>query len=197
MSALESFLQTYGLWALFFAAAIEGDLTLLLTGMLIHLGVWPAAEALSVGAAGALAGDIFYFWLGHGTARRWLSTAHGQRVLPRMERIAQRYGLWSLFISRYFYGARVATMFFWGMRRLSLARFLALDALNCGIWAVVFGGLGYLFSHSLVRFIGELRVIESWLLIGLLVFMALLGIRYYWVEVSQLPEDSNPENAKR
>ena len=71
MSELETFLRIYRLWALFFAAAIEGDLTLLLTGMLVHLGIWPAAKALAVGAGGGLAGDIFYFWLGHGTARRW------------------------------------------------------------------------------------------------------------------------------
>ena len=51
MTALETFLRTSGLWALFFAAATEGDLTLLLTGMLIHLGIW---RALPVGAAGGL-----------------------------------------------------------------------------------------------------------------------------------------------
>jgi len=197
MGGLEDFLRIYGLWAQFFAAAVEGDITLLLTGMLIHLGVWPATKALAVGALGGLVGDSFYFWLGHGTARRWFTTAHGQRVMPRIEHIAKRYGIWSLFFGRYVYGARVATMFFWGMRGLPVARFLILDGLNCCLWALAFGGLGYLFSSSLEAWIGRLRFVESWLLLGLLVFMALLGLRYYILEVSRLPEESEPAEADR
>jgi len=108
MSELETILRDYGLWALFFGAAVEGDITLLLAGMLMHLGVWQPGEALAVGAAGGLAGDTFYFWLGHGTARRWLTTAHGQRVMPRLELFSKRYGIKALFFGRYIYGARVA-----------------------------------------------------------------------------------------
>ena len=193
MSELESFLRVYGLWALFFFAAFEGDLTLLLTGVLVHLGIWRPAEALAVATAGAVTGDSFYFWLGHGTARRWLTTAHGQRVLPRIERAAQRYGVWSLFFARYVYGARIATMFFWGMRRIPYRKFFALDALNCLIWASVFGGVGYLFSHSLERLLGELRRVESLLLAGLVVFALLLGLRQYMAELGRIREEISKE----
>ncbi len=195
MSELEMFLRTYGLWALFFAAAFEGDIALLLAGMLIHLQVWPAAKALAVGAAGGLSGDALFFWLGQGQGRRWLTTAHGRRVIPRMDRFAHRYGLLSLFAGRYIYGARVATMFYWGMRGLKAWRFLILDALNCCIWVALFCGAGYWFSSSLESWIGRLHVMESWLLIGLLVFMAVLGIRYYWVEISPLPQETNGNGA--
>ena len=191
MNQLESFLRAYGLWAVFFAAAIEGDLTLLLTGMLVHLSIWPVYEALPVGAIGALAGDSFYFWLGHGTARRWLTTAHGQRVMPHFERAANRYGVWSLFFARYIYGARMATMFFWGMRRLPYREFVELDALNCIIWASVFGGVGYLFSSTLESLLGRLRLVHSWLLIGVAVFAALLGLRYYIAEFTRIWEDAS------
>jgi membrane protein DedA with SNARE-associated domain len=189
MSQLEDFLRIYGLWALFFASAIEGDLTLLLAGMLVHLRIWPAMEALAVGAFGGLVGDCFYFWLGHGTARRWLTTAHGQRVMPHIERAAKRYGVRSLFFARYIYGARIATMFFWGMQRLPFRGFVFLDALNCLIWATVFGGFGYLFSSTLERLIGQLRHVQSWLLIGFVVFAALLGLRHYLAEVTRIREE--------
>ena len=182
MSNLEPFLRDYGLWALLLAAAFEGDLTLLTTGVLIHLGIWPAPKALAVAATGGLAGDLFYFWLGHGTARRWLTTAHGERLLPRIERTAQRFGLGSLFIARYVYGARVATMFFWGMRRVPAWKFVALDALNCIQWALVLGGLGYVFAGGFERFVGELRLVEQWLLVALAVFGGLLTVRHFLAE---------------
>ena len=189
MSQLEDFLRIYGLWALFFASAIEGDLTLLLAGMLVHLRIWPAMEAWAVGAFGGLVGDCFYFWLGHGTARRWLTTAHGQRVMPHFERAAKRYGVRSLFFARYIFGARIATMFFWGIQRLNYRKFLVLDTLNCLIWATVFGGFGYLFSSTLESLLGRLRHVQSWLLIGLVVFAALLGLRHYLAEVTRIREE--------
>jgi membrane protein DedA with SNARE-associated domain len=182
MGEFESFLRTYGLWAVFFLAAVEGDLTLLLAGMLIHIGVWPAGQTFVVGTAGAMAGDCLYFWLGHGAARRWLTTAHGQRVMPRIERAARRYGLVSLFFARYIHGARIATMFFWGTQRTPVLKFAALDALSCLVWASVFLGLGYFFADSMESLIGELRRIESWILLGLVVFATLLGVRYYLAE---------------
>lgn len=188
MNYLTHLLSTYGLWALFFGAFLEGDLTLILTGLLIHNDVWPADRALLVGAAGALAGDSFYFWLGHGTARRWLCTAHGQRVLPRIERMAQRYGLVSLFFARYFYGARMATMFFWGTRRLSVRKFLVLDTLNCLVWAISFGGLGYVFATSLEWLMGRIRLVESRLLLALLVFGIVLAVRNYLAELDRSRE---------
>src|ERR1051325_7683731 len=171
--------------ALFFAAAFEGGISLLLAGMMMHRGVWPVSGALAVGAAGRPAGATFYFWLGHGTGRRWLMTAHGRRVMPRLERFAKKYGIKSLFLGRYVYGAHVATIFFWGMHRLSVWRFLQLDGLNCCIWAATFGSLGYLFASSLENWLGKLGMIELRLLIGLLVLMALIGIRYSFPEVSR------------
>ena len=182
MGELEGFLRTYGLWALFFFAAFEGDLTLLLAGMLVHLGIWPPGKTLAIAASGGLAGDCFYFWLGHDTARRWLTTAHGQRVMPRIERAARRYGLVSLFFARYIHGARIATMFFWGTQRTPVLKFAVLDALACALWASVFIGLGYLFAGSIEQLIGELRRIESWILLGLVVFATLLGVRHYLAE---------------
>jgi membrane protein DedA with SNARE-associated domain len=182
MGEFEAFLRTYGLWAVFFLAAVEGDLTLLLAGMLVHLGVWPAGTTFAVGTAGAMAGDCFYFWLGHGAARRWLTTAHGQRVMPRIERAARRYGLVSLFFARYIHGARIATMFFWGTQRTPVLKFALLDALSCTLWASVFIGLGYLFAGSMGQLIGELRRLESWILLGLVVFATLLGLRHYLAE---------------
>jgi len=179
MNGLEVFLRAHGLWAVFLAAAFEGDITLLLTGMLVHLAVWPPAEALVAGAAGALTGDTLYFWLGHGAARRWLANPRGQRVLSQVERVAQRYGVWSLVFARYIYGARIATMFFWGARGLPYRRFLLLDSVNCIIWAILYGGLGFLFSSSLQWLLGELVRMELGLLVGGVVFGILLACRRY------------------
>jgi membrane protein DedA with SNARE-associated domain len=197
MTELEVFLRDKGLWALFFAAAIEGDLTLLLTGMLVRLEIWPMWQAWLVGAVGALTGDSVYFWLGHGTGRRWLTTAHGQRVMPRIRRAANKYGVWSLFFARYIYGARMACMFFWGMRKIPYTEFLLLDAISCAVWATTFGAVGYLFSSTLQRLLGELRLIQNWLLIGIVVFAAMLLLRYWLAEVLRIRDQAHKHHSPR
>jgi membrane protein DedA with SNARE-associated domain len=191
MNGLEGFLRTYGLWGMFFAAAFEGDVTLLLAGMLVHLAVWSPAQALVAGAAGAFAGDTLYFWLGHGAARRWLASHRCRRVLDQVERVAQRFGVWSLVFARYIYGARVATMFYWGARGLAYRRFLLLDSLNCVIWAVLYGSLGFLFSSSLQWLVGELQRIEVGLLVGGVVFATLLTLRRYLLRRFRQLKDSH------
>ena len=47
-------LQRYGLWAVFFGTIIEGDLTLLLAGVLARAGLFTFEEALLVGTAGGI-----------------------------------------------------------------------------------------------------------------------------------------------
>jgi len=188
MTELEIFLRNHGLWAVLVAAAIEGDLTLLLTGMMVHKGIWPGPLALLVGAGGAMIGDSFYFFLGHGAARQWFQTKHSRQVISLEKESLRHHGWISLFLSRYIYGARIATMVYWGSRRLAWSRFIRLDALSCLIWAATFGGIGYLFSSSIEALIGQIRKIESHLLIGLVLFAVLMLGRYLWIARFAQPE---------
>jgi membrane protein DedA with SNARE-associated domain len=181
MTELEIFLREHGLWAVLVAAAIEGDLTLVLTGMMVHHGIWPAYEALAAGASGAVLGDCLYFWLGHSAASRWFRTLHARKVIHLEQEYSRHHGWKSIFISRYIYGARIATMVYWGSRKLPWSRFVPLDILSCLLWAMTFGGVGYAFSSSIEAAIVELRRLEWRLLSGAVVFAALLVIRYLWV----------------
>lgn len=181
MTELELFLREHGLLAVLLAAALEGDLTLVLTGMMVHHGIWPAYEALAAGAGGAILGDCLYFWLGHSAVSRWFRTMHSRKVIHKEQETLRHHGWASIFISRYIYGARVATMVYWGSRKLPWSRFVPLDVLSCLLWAVVFGGVGYLFSTSIQAALGELRRLEWHLLAGAVIFAGLLLIRYIWV----------------
>ena len=55
---LQGLLRQYGLWVVFFGAMIEGDLTLLLAGVLARSGLFTFQEALLVGTSGGVAGDL-------------------------------------------------------------------------------------------------------------------------------------------
>ena len=57
-------LQKYGLWAVFFGTMIEGDLTLLFSGVLARAGLFTFEEAFAVGMAGGFVGDSLSYMIG-------------------------------------------------------------------------------------------------------------------------------------
>lgn len=178
MDTLQQFLQNYGLAAVFLAAMFEGDLTLMLTGLLAHLGMLPLGLGVGVGAAGGLTGDLFYFSVGRKLGAR-LRYGRLAQAESRVERWTQRWGLLSLFPARYIYGMRIAATIYWGTRQLSYARFMLVDSLNCALWASVYASMGFLFSQSIAALADRMRHLEVSLLLGLVVFVfVVLGLRW-------------------
>jgi len=71
---VEDFLVRFGPLAVLLGAAIEYDGTLILAGVVVHLGLVGFPTAVALGGVGALLGDSVFFALGrHGgaTVRRW------------------------------------------------------------------------------------------------------------------------------
>mgnify|MGYP003289612125 FL=1 len=174
---MEEILTRYGLLALFVLAAVEGDVTLILAGVVSHLGIFNLLPAICVGTVGAFAGDCVWYWVGRSRStsirRSWLY----RRMGGGAEQLAQRFGVWEIIAARFVYGTRIASVLFWGIQQLPFVRFAALDLIGCVLWAVVFSSLGYFLSGSAAALIGDVRRIEIWLLVAVavLVFFSLLS----------------------
>jgi membrane protein DedA with SNARE-associated domain len=183
---MEGLIERYGLIGIFFGAAVEGDATLILTGVTGALGLLNLPVALAVGVAGAVAGDTLWY-----AAGRWRSAAIRnsrlyQRAGPTVERLVSRVGPWQIVISRFLYGTRGATMLYWGIRELSLRRFLFYDLVGCLLWAAILGTLGYAGSHGAKALLGRVARLELWLVSAVLAFLLLLAIRR-WLAGRQAP----------
>lgn len=163
---LETFLARHGLPALFLVTIVEGDLSLVVAGVLAHLRVLPFAGLVLAGALGNLTGDLVWYTVGRLQHDRIRSTRLYRRAGPEIERLARRLGPWQLLAARAVYGTRNASMLFWGVLRLPVARFLAIDALGCLLASAGFAGLGYLVGHGTRSLVGSVRQIERWLLLG-------------------------------
>ncbi len=161
---MEDLIARYGLAAIFIGACIEGDVVLVLGGVVAHLGLLNPILAVACGAAGCLTNDLAWFFAGRsgGTAIRE-SRAY-RAIGPTVERIADRLGPLQILASRLVYGTRAATMLFWGVRGLAPARFLLIDLAGCAVWASLLCGAGYLASHEATLVMGEVRRTEWWLL---------------------------------
>src|SRR3954464_7671328 len=173
---LQQLLLDYGLIAVLIGSAFEGDFSLILAGVVSHLGFFPFSLAVAAGAIGSLAGDTAWYLLGRLRGRRFREGRFYRRVGPTIERLAKRMGPWELLAARFVYGTKAASMLFWGLHGLSLPRFLLIDVLGCVLGSLVFTSLGYLVSGSAPVLMGHVKRFELWLFGAFLVGVIIVVI---------------------
>lgn len=173
---MEELLRTYGLWAVFFGAMIEGDLTLLLAGVLARAGVFSFSEALVVGTAGGFAGDSLSYFIGARFRNRARTLRFFLRARPRIENLMRRFGVFSILIVKYVYGLRTASAIFWGLAHFGYFRFALLTLGSCVVWVGVLAGLGYTFASGINELLGDLHRIQIVLLIAVIIVVVVYMI---------------------
>jgi len=169
-------LQRYGLWAVFFGTMIEGDLTLLLAGVLARAGLFGFDEAIMVGTAGGFVGDSLSYLLGARFRDRVRRFHFFTRARPRIEKLMRKFGVLSLFIVKYVYGLRTASAIFWGLAHFGYVRFAFLTVASCLVWVALLAGLGFTFATGVEKLIGDLYRVQFVLLIGIIIIATVYAI---------------------
>ncbi len=172
---MEALLIRFGPIAVFFGAAVEGDLALVLGGVVAHLGLMEPVTAVIASSLGGLAGDAVWFAIGRRSAATIRATDVYRRVGPTVERLAARFGDRQLLLARPIWGTRVMSMLFWGSQQLPVHRFLLLDAPASTVWAVALVSLGWAGSQSAEAMLGEVRRVELWLL-GAVIIVVVVAV---------------------
>ena len=162
-------LQRYGLWAVFFGTMIEGDLTLLFSGVLARAGLFSFEEALLVGTAGGFIGDSLSYMIGARFRERARTLHFFVRAKPRVEKLMRRFGVLSVFIVKYVYGLRTTSAIFWGLAHFGFIKFAALTLASCAVWVGMLCGLGFTFATGVEKLIGDLKRLQIILLVVVVV----------------------------
>ena len=148
----------YGLYAIFFLAMIEGDVTLLLAGVLAHgayFGDYSFLKVVGAGTAGGVVGDQIAYAMGRGFRSGVRERKFYRAARPRIERLTRKFGALSIFFSKYVYGMRTACCVFYGVAKMRYTRFLPVSAVSCLAWVLLLSGAGYFFHSIITRFIGD------------------------------------------
>ena len=185
----------YGLYAVFILVMLEGDITLLLAGVLAHsafFGDYSFARVLLWGTiAGCLSDNVAYF-AGRGFCEGVRQFHFYRAAQPRLQRLTKKFGPLSIFLSKYIYGLRWASCVFYGVGRMPYLRFLALSFASCFLWVFVLSGAGYFFSGAVMGLIGDFQRLGKVLLV--IVLLGVVG--FYLTErlwLSRKMEEADPE----
>ncbi len=192
---LNEFIGRYGLYAVFVLVMIEGDITLLLAGVLAHsyfFGDHSFLWVLLAGTLGGAASDNIAYFCGREFRKGVRDLRFYRAAQPRMERLTNNFGGLSIFLSKYIYGLRWASCIFHGVGRMPYLRFVVLSLASCFIWALVLSGAGYFFSGAVIGLLGDFERLGKVLLV--IVVVGIAG--FYFAErfwLSKKVEEADPE----
>ena len=171
-------IDTYGYFAVFVGAFLEGETILALAGLAAYRGYLDFYAVVVVALFAGFLGDQFYFFLGRyrGTeilARfpAWQERAH------KFDAMLSRWHAPLIVCIRFMYGFRILGPMMLGMGRVPAWKFMVFNFIGAMIWAPLIAGLGYLFGGALEAMLHDLKRYELWaaiaiIVIGLVCFIA-------------------------
>jgi membrane protein DedA with SNARE-associated domain len=185
----------YGLYAVLILVMLEGDITLLLAGVLAHsafFGEYSFARVLVWGTLGGCASDNVAYLAGRAFCEGVREVRFYRVAKPRLERLTNKFGVLSIFLSKYIYGLRWASCVFYGVGRMPYLRFLLVSFASCFLWVFILAGAGYFFSGAVMGLIGDFQRLGKVLLV-----IVVLGIAAFYLAerfwLSRKMEEANPE----
>jgi membrane protein DedA with SNARE-associated domain len=195
MEHITQLIEIYGIYAVFFLCAIEGDITLMLSGVMAHSGFFGQYSFLKVFLAGT-SGGIFGDIMGYSVGRFFNHTVKNYRFYkatqPRIKKLTDKFGGSALILSKYVYGIRVAMCISLGACRMPFHKFLLLDSISCSLWVLILAGCGYFFSGAITNIIGDFHQIGAALFVILIIgIIAFYITERFWL--GRKVEEAQPE----
>jgi len=174
---LEYILAQYGYVALFIGTFFEGEVIVVVAGILASLGYLSVGPVLATAMIATFLGDQTFFWIG----RKKGSLFFEKRPHLR-ERAEKVYALLHdhqnkvLFGFRFLYGLRIATLIALGTSGIRQKKFLRFNILNSVVWTLIFVFGGYFFGDVFETVLKKIGFYEKQLFTAL----AVLGL-IIWV----------------
>ncbi|HEX5835166.1 MAG TPA: DedA family protein [Pyrinomonadaceae bacterium] len=195
---LYDFIFQYGLYAVFILVMLEGDITLLIAGVLAHSGFFGEYSFLQVliwGTLGGCLSDNIAYFAGRGFCEGVKQFRFYRAAKPRLERLTNKFGVLSIFLSKYIYGLRWAACVFYGVGHMPYLRFSIVSFFSCFLWVSILSGAGYFFSGAVMGLIGDFQRLGKVLLV-----IVVLGIAAFYLAerfwLSPKVEEADPERVR-
>jgi membrane protein DedA with SNARE-associated domain len=153
------------------------EIPIVTAGVLAHSGVMRWWLALPICAAGVLTGDLLLYGAGRRWGRGalevpWIARFLDARRREALEASYHRHGMLIVFGARHVMGLRAAAFVMAGVVKLPLWKFLLADGTAVAYGIPLNFGIAYFFTAHLRVILNDVRRVESWLVLLLLVAAA-------------------------
>ena len=153
-ATLLALLQEHGYIILFFWSILEGELGLIMAGILAHTGHMHLAPAIFIAGLGGFTGDQIYFYIGR-YARGYIhrKMRRHRRKFAIAHLLLKKWGWPIIFMQRYLYGLRTVIPMSIGLTRYPAGKFALINLLSAWTWASITILPAYYFGEEILGLI--------------------------------------------
>ena len=170
-------LHDYGYWTILVWTFLEGETVVIIAGILAQQGYMNPNLIAICAFFGSCTSDQLMFLLGKYKGRAVLERfPRLARNAERAEHLVRKYETPLILGFRFVYGVRNVTRIMLGINRVSQIKFLALNIIGAGIWALSFTWGGFFFGKLFQTIIYEASHAALYILLAA---AAIAGLVWY------------------
>lgn len=188
-------LKTYGYIILFAWSILEGELGLIMAGLMAHEGSMNLYLAIFVAGIGGFVGDQIYFYIGRFNKSYVHSKFAGQRrKFALAHLLLKKYGWPIIFVQRYMYGMRTIIPISIGLTRYSGKMFAFINLISAWCWAAITIVPTWYFGEEILEVLKWAK--EHWYFAAPFALIFGGSIIYYFNQASKKKEKTYENNSK-
>ena len=122
---------------IFLGLIIEGEVIVISTGILVHLGALPLLPALSFVLFGGFSKAFVGYYLGTIIHDKWSNVKFFKYFEKRVRYVVPKFKekpFWSIFISKFIMSSNNIVILFSGFERIDFKKYLKAETLAIAIW---------------------------------------------------------------
>ena len=151
-------LKEYGYIVLFGWSILEGEMGLVMAGIMSHTGDMNIIIAIIVGALGGFVGDQIYFYIGRYNKKYIHDKLRSQRrKFAIAHLLLKKYGWPLIFVQRYMYGMRTVIPMAIGITKYSSRDFAIINLISAFFWAALTIIPAYYFGEQLLALLAWIK----------------------------------------
>ncbi|MFA6274521.1 MAG: DedA family protein [Candidatus Paceibacterota bacterium] len=194
--------QTLTYFVIFLGLIFEGEMTLIFSGVLAHLGALDFWFALIFILAGGFTKTFLGYYIGGIFYKKFSNNRFFKYIEKRVAYIMPRFKqkpFWSIFLSKFIVGVNYFVIIFSGYQRVNFKKYLKAEFLATIIWAPLLLTLGYFFSYTALhvsREITRFSLVVILLVIGFLLLDKFAAFLFWLFESLENVNNNGNGNEK-
>lgn len=170
-------LKEYGYIVLFVWSMLEGEMGLIMAGILSHTGDMSVPVSIAVAGIGGFVGDQVYFYIGRYNKNYIVTKLHSQRrKFAIAHLLLKKYGWPIIFVQRYMYGMRTVIPMAIGLTKYSGRQFALINFISALCWAALTIIPAYYYGEEILNL---LKWIKGHWYIAIPLILTLVGTLLY------------------
>ena len=175
--AVNHWIAGYGVLGVFLAAAIEGELGVVIGGAMAHLGEMNAFHVILAAWSAAFLSTEIFFTLGRWQRdHRWVHKVTDKRGFALAIKWIDRHPTLFALFYRFVYGMRIVGPVALSLSHIDARRFAMFNLCTSLVWAIVGVALGWLFGPELAHLVRTWFTPERFVIASVVATALLIGI---------------------